>query len=244
MFPFTYLPPSYLLRTTVLPSSYVLARYRSEQNTIKIRTKSGKRVRMSEVLEAFHAEFAPTVLLVVEGVFLEQLVAPFLQAAFAPVLFPKLGTGIAGGGAASGFVNLVEAFPARRGKGCGKEGKAVFGGIAGGFGEAQGKALQAARTAFGLVFQPQHLVAPGIVVVVGVNKVQPLGGDKADGLVIADFVFPAGVDVGIAVEHGGAYAVGQHTFDDGRRAGCTARMQQYGGFVVGWGEWKHGCYSV
>ena len=140
---------------------------------------------MSEVLEAFHAEFAPTVLLVVEGVFLEQLVAPFLQAAFAPVLFPKLGTGIAGGGAASGFVNLVEAFPARRGKGCGKEGKAVFGGIAGGFGEAQGKALQAARTAFGLVFQPQHLVAPGIVVVVGVNKVQPLGGDKADGLVLA-----------------------------------------------------------
>ena len=135
-----------------------------------------------------HTEFTSAVQLVVEGVFLEQLVAPFLQAAFAPVLFPEDGAGAGCGGAPSGFVDLVEVFPARGGKGGGEHPEPVQGGVAGGGGEAQGEARQAAASAFGFALQPLYVVQPGGVVVVGVHEVQPLCRDEADGLLLADVI--------------------------------------------------------
>ena len=76
------------------------------------------------------AEFATAVQLVIEIILFEELVAAVLQSAFPPVLLPKDCTGIKGGCPFSRFVYLVEALPARRREGSGKDREAVFGSIA------------------------------------------------------------------------------------------------------------------
>lgn len=52
-------------------------------------------------------------------------------------------------------------------------------------------------------------------------------------LVFADFVFLSGVDVGVVIEDGGADAVLQHPFHDGRRAGGATGVEQH--FVQSFG---------
>lgn len=119
----------------------------------------------------------------------------------------------------------------------------MFRGIAGGLRQAQGEAAQAAGASFGFVLQARHLGFPVGVVVVGIDEIEVFRCYEADGLVFARFVFFLRVDVGVAVEHSRAQSVGQHAFDDGRRAGSAARVEQYAGVAVGSLEFEHGSWS-
>ena len=47
------------------------------------------------------------------------------------------------------------------------------------------------------------------------------------------------LDIGVAVEYGGMYAVGQHTFDDSRRTGGAAGVKQHAVVAVGSLEFEH-----
>jgi len=50
---------------------------------------------------------------------------------------------------------------------------------------------------------------------------------KTDIFVLAQLVFPGGVDVWVVEKDGAIYAGGQHDFHDFARAGCSARAQQH-----------------
>lgn len=185
-------------------------------------TASG-RTRGSEA----HAEFAAAVLLVVELVFAEELVAAVLEAAFAPVLGPEGGAFDSLLGLEARLSDLVKAFPAGGGKGGGEVGDAKLLGLEGGGGEADAEALEAAGAAFGLVFKALDLLEPAVVVIVAINPRDVEAVGMAFALVFADVVFLARVDVGVEVEDGGADVVLKHPFDNGGGAGCAASVEQH-----------------
>ena len=101
----------------------------------------------------------------------------------------------------------------------------MLGGIAGGLVQAHQEAAQATAPSFGLFLETFHPTLPKRVVILCIYEVQSLGRDEADGLLLADFVFLGRVNIGIAIEHGGTDVVGQHTFNDGRRARSATRVQ-------------------
>lgn len=117
----------------------------------------------------------------------------------------------------------------------------MLGGIAGSLRQSEGEALQAAVAAFGLLFQALHGGAPGGVVVVAVDEVEPQGPGVADGFGLADFVFFVGENIGVVIEQGRPDAVGKQAFDDGGRTRGTAGVQQYLVFGVGGLEFQHHC---
>ena len=172
------------------------------------------------------------------------MVAPVLKSAFPPVLFPEEGARVERGGTASGFIDLFQAFPARRGEGSGEYGETVFGGVAGCLCQAQGEALQATAAAFRFVLQALHGVQPVCIIVVCIDEIDVFGGYETDSLVFPYLIFRLRIDVGIAVEYGGAYAVLQHALDDGRGARCAARMQQHLVFTVGCLNFQHYTFSL
>ena len=185
------------------------------------------------------AEFAAAVLLVVELVFVEELVAAVLEAGFAPVLGPEEGEGVGmrwcrimlnGGDGLLGeetcLVDLVEALPAGGGEGGGEVGDAELLGLEGGGGETDAEALEAAGTAFGFVFESLDLLEPALVVVVAVYPTDAEAVGMAFAFVFADFVFLEGVDVGVVVEDGGTDVVLEHPLDDGGGAGGTASVEE------------------
>ena len=174
-----------------------------------------------------YAEFASAILLVVEIVFLQQLVSSVLQSAFPPILFPEYGAGIAGGGSASCLEDLLQTFPPGGGKGGGEDGKAVFRSIVCRLRQPQGEALQATATALRLILQSLHGVQPVRMVIVGIDEVEVQGRDETYRLVFPYLILLLRIDIGVAIEYGGADAVLQHALDDGRRARCAARVQQH-----------------
>ena len=190
------------------------------------------------------AEFATAVLLVVEVVLVEELVAAVLEAGFAPVLWPEEGGGmrwhrIMLNGRGRGkersdgllgkeacLVDLVEVLPTGGGEGGGEVGNAELLGLECGGGETDAEALEAAGTAFGFVFKSLDLLEPCLVVVVTVYPwdVEAVGMTFA--FVFADVVFFAWVDVGIEVEDGGVDVVLEHPLDNGGGAGGAACMEE------------------
>lgn len=68
------------------------------------------------------AELAAAVLLVVEGIIFQELVAAVLKTTLAPVLCPEEGGGDGGLGRETCLGDLVEAFPTGRGEGGGEVG--------------------------------------------------------------------------------------------------------------------------
>ena len=203
--------------------------------------------------EGVETEFATAVLLVVEVVFTEQLVATFLQTALAPVLGPEKGvggmrwyritlnSGERGGrwgdgllGKEPSLVDLVEALPTGGGEGGGKIGDSEGLGLEGGGGETNAEALEAAGTPFGFVFKTLDLLEPGLMVVITVypGDVEAVGMTLA--LILADIVFFAGVDVGVKVKDSGTDIVLEHPLHDGRGAGSTTGVEK--NFVESFGN--------
>ena len=99
-------------------------------------------------------------------------------------------------------------------------------GLKGGGGEADAEALETAGTSFGFVLETLDLLKPSLMVVVPVNPRDTETVGMAFAFVFADFVFLAGVDVGIEVEDGGADVMLEHPFDDGGRAGGAAGVEE------------------
>ena len=64
------------------------------------------------------------------------------------------------------------------------------------------------------------------MIVVAVNPWDIEAFGMAFAFVLADFVFFAGIDVGVKIEDGGANVVLEHPLDDGGGAGGTAGMEK------------------
>ena len=105
--------------------------------------------------------------------------------------------------------------------------------------QSQAEATQATFAPFWLSLQTCHFTLPPGVVVICIYKVESLGSDEADGFALAHLVFSLGIDIGIVVKHRWPDAVSQQTFDDGRRAGGTTRVEQHLLFIMGGSECKH-----
>ena len=172
------------------------------------------------------AEFAAAVLLVVEVVFAEELVAAVLESSFPPVLCPEGGAwdGLLGG--ESCLADLLEAFPAGGGEGGGEVLDAECLCLEGGGGEADAEALEASGPSFGFLFQSLYLLEPACMVVVAVYPSDAEAVGMSFAFVFADVVFLTGVDVGVEVEDGGTDVVLEHPFDDGGGAGCATGVEK------------------
>ena len=191
------------------------------------------------LIESAHTELTSAILLVVESIFFKELVSPVLQSSFSPVLFPEDGAGIEGGGTASCFVYLVEAFPTGRGEGSGEQAETMSRGITGGLCQAVGEALQATVTTFRFIFHALHGATPLPVVIIAVDKIKSKVAGVTDGFVFPYFVLLLGVDIGVIVEQGRADVVGKQAFDDGRRTRSTTGVQQYFVLIVGSLKFQH-----
>ena len=100
-------------------------------------------------------------------------------------------------------------------------------GLKGGGGEADAEALETAGTSFGFVLETLDLLKPSLMVVVPVNPRDAETVGMAFAFVFADFVFLAGVDVGIEIEDGGADVVLEHPLNDGGGTGSATSMEQH-----------------
>ena len=188
-----------------------------------------------------HTELTSAVLLVVEAILAQQLVAPVAESSLAPVLGPehRAGHGLLGRQTGSG--DLLDALPSRRGQRGGEILQPQLARLLGGSCETQGEAAQTAAAALRLILQTADATAPRRMVIVAVNPRQAEALGMALALLLADVVFLAGEDVGIVVKDGGTHAILQHPFHDGAAARGTTGMEQhfaasilrqlYGGFL-------------
>ena len=186
------------------------------------------------VLLVTNREFAATILLVVETILLQQLVASLLQAPFTPVLGPKshrvrtvavvIHRTLR---SLSGTLNLLQTLPTAGGQRSGKIADSQFLSLPCRLHEAQHEALFAAAAPLRFMLQATDTLSPCSVVVVTVypSQAQALGMSLA--LVLADVVLLAGEDVRIIIKNGWAYLMLHQPFYDGRRTRRTTGMQQH-----------------
>ena len=174
-----------------------------------------------------HAELAAAILLVVEAILAQQLVAAVAEAALTPVLRPEHGAWHGGLGRMAGKGDLLQALPARRGQRGGEMNDAQLASLAGGGQQTHVEALLAAAATLRLMLQARHMAAPRLVVVVAVDPRQAQALGVALALLLADGVFLLGIDVGIEIVDGGADAIGQHPLNNGAAARGTAGVEQH-----------------
>lgn len=233
--------PSYSVKATACTELGSLHRtwYGAGTKQTRPRSSAGMYFLFRLCFRRAYAEFASAIQLVVEAVFFQQLVSSVLQSAFPPILFPEYGAGIAVGGPASRLEDLLQTFPPRGGEGGGKHGKAMFRSMAGRLPQPQVEALQATPAAFRLILQPLHGAQPVRMVIIGIDEVEAQRPYEAYRLVFPYLILLLRIDIGVAIEHGGADAVLQHALDDGRRARCAARVQQHPVVSVGRLNFQH-----
>ena len=152
-------------------------------------------------------ELASAVLLVIEVVLLEQLVATLLESALAPVLSPELGSWSNLFCHMSCPLYLFQTLPATGGQRGGEIAEAQLLSLESCLGQSQRKALLTAQSPFGLVLQPANACTPPFVVIVTVYPFQSQTPGMALTLVLADLVFLARPDIGIEIEDGGTHAI-------------------------------------
>lgn len=174
-----------------------------------------------------HAKLASAIALVVEAILANDGGAAFAQPTLAPVLFPPYDVVERLDSPSSSLVYLVEALPPRRHQRGGDNGEPMVVGILCRGAQSHLEATETSATTLRLVFKSPDATEPTLMVVVGINDIKPERLGIAAALVLSDKVFLLRVDVGVTIIYGGAYAVGQQTLNDGRRAGSATRMEQY-----------------
>ena len=171
-----------------------------------------------------YGEFTAAVLLIVEVVLLQKLVATLLKATLTPVLSPEDYAGRCHRCSCidqlfclvAGALYLLQALPTA-GSQCGsKIFDAKFLGLLGCLDESQGKALFTAAASLRLALQSTDPLSPAFVIVVTINPPEPQTLCMTLALLLADFVFLARIDIGIVIKNGRAYIVLHQPLDDGR----------------------------
>ncbi len=172
------------------------------------------------------AVLTSAVLLVVETVFAEELVAALLKSAFAPVLCPKERTwhGLLRGEAS--FCDLVESLPSRGCKCCRKDAKSKFLRLFCSLQKSYAKTFEAPPAAFWLSLKARNSLAPCFVVVVAVYPLDVQRLCVAFALVLARLILLAWEYVRIIIEYCGLKSVCEHPFYYCRTAWCAAGMEQ------------------
>ena len=180
----------------------------------------GKRLRTAG------RELAAAVLLVVELILSEQLVAALLKASFAPVLRPE---GHAREGLLSSeprTVDLLQVLPAAGGQRRGKTAEAPLRGRLCRRHQPQAEALLAAAAALRLLLQSADALEPLLVVVVAVNPLQPQTFGMALALLLANLILLARPDVRVIIKDGGLYVALHQPLYNSRRAGGAAGVEK------------------
>ena len=162
-----------------------------------------------------HGKFATTVLLVVELVFLEQLIAAFVQTTLAPVLCPKGDTFNLLFSCMTGTFYLFKAFPSGRGQSGSKILNVQFFGHLGCCCQTQGETLLATMTTLRFPLQTIDASKPRLVVVVTINPLQSETIRMTLALVLAYLILLTRIDIGIEIEDDRFYAVGQQPLYNG-----------------------------
>lgn len=161
---------------------------------------------MSLVFTLFHilnlspAEFTPAILLIVEVIFAQQLVAALLQSALSPVLIPEGHVGHCLFGLMTRTIDLLQALPATGGQRSGKIFESKLPGLLCCHRQPQGEALLAPPTPLWLALKTADTTEPLLMVVVAVDPSQSQTLGMPLTLVLTDFVFLAGPYIGIIIE--------------------------------------------
>lgn len=174
-----------------------------------------------------YAEFTSAITLVVEIIFLDDSDAAFAQSALAPILLPPLHIGIMGDGIVSGFIYLLQTLPAAGGQGSGNDRKAMFMSITGRIKQPHPEAAEASAAPLRLILHTFDVAKPCLVVIIGIDNLQAEGQGIARTFLLADVVFLQRIDVGVAIIDDGSNSMLHQTFDNGRRARGTTRMEEH-----------------
>lgn len=138
-------------------------------------------------------------------------------------------------GPAPGLVDLVKRLPSGRGESGREDAESMFSGITGRVEQPIPEALQAASSAFWLVFDVCHAKAgrkraypakPGIMVVIRINDLKSERLCIPCALILADEVLLFWKYVRIAVVYSRADSAAKEAFDDSRRAWSTAGVKK------------------
>ena len=185
----------------------VTVKWENDQVSIRERKEHlyGALFFIAFLLSLWHGELATAVLLVVEVVFAEELVATVLKPAFTPVLSPKGDWGFGGGDrlggrfACNGY--LVKTLPSGGGESGGEVFYAKTLRLARRLQEAKAETELAAASTLWLLLQSLYGREPSAVVVVGVYPSYAKALCVAFALVLAYLVFLKWEDVGIIIKY-------------------------------------------
>jgi hypothetical protein len=164
-----------------------------------------------------HAELAAAVSLVVEAIFLDDLITAVLKTILTPVLIPpddqviwwnsfnpqstKVDSPL------TGFIDLVQGFPSRRSQSGGDDLDASPASITGCAEKTQLEAFQASASPLGLVLQTLHLRKPTFMVIIRVDDLKSERLSIAGALVLTDLVLLIRIYVRVAIIYDRSYAV-------------------------------------
>ena len=174
-----------------------------------------------------HAELAPAVKLIVEGVFLQQFISPLLQSALAPISILKRYSAYLSCRPFACFVDLVEGFPATRSQGSGKRVDAQFLTFFRSTEKPYLESFEASPSPFRFFFKSCHPFQPFFVIVVIVVDVYSQFLSILSNLILTDKVFFFGKDIWIAIVKYRTYVVVNHPFQNGTGTWGATTMQQY-----------------
>ena len=148
-------------------------------------------------------------------VFLEQLIAAFVQTTLAPVLCPEGDTINLLFCSMTGTFYLFKAFPSGRGQSGGKILDAQPFGHLSCCCQTQGEALLTTMATLRFPLQAMYAAKPRLVVVVTINPLQTEAFRMTLALVLAYLILLTGIDIGIEIEDDRYYAVSQQPLYNG-----------------------------
>ena len=119
-----------------------------------------------------HAELATAVLLIVEIIFVEQLVATILKSTLAPILCPEDGAWNSCLGAQTSLRDLLKTLPTGRGECGGEILQAQCFGLQGGNLQPIGEALETTTASLRFTLQSTNSLEPALMVIVAINPLE------------------------------------------------------------------------
>ena len=171
-------------------------------------------------------ELTATILLIIETIRLEQLIAPLLQATLAPVLCPEHSAGHGLFRRPSCPFYLFQVLPATGSQRGSEVFHAEFGCLVGRSCQPQCEALLTAPPPFRLTFHATDATQPFRMVIVAINPAQPQALSMPLAFLLANLILLAGPDVGVIIIYNRCHLMLHQPLNDGRRTRGTAGMQQ------------------
>ena len=179
------------------------------------------------VIICSHRIFTAAILLVVELIFLQQLVAAILQSALAPVLVPERCASHRLFRQATCPFYLFQTLPAAGSQRRREVADAEFLCLLSRPGQSECEAQLTASSALRLSFQSAYILSPSVMIVVAVNPTQPQTLRMALAFLLTDLILLTRKDIWIVIKNSRLQFMIHHPLDNRRRTWCTAGVQQH-----------------